>query len=287
MRSIASITAIILLTLLAPAWCAQSNPIKEKYDEAMKAFTAKDYTAAIELFEAVIQMHPGFAQPYTFLAMAKKELGASDEEVLELLEKSAELDPNFALAHDNLGKMYYGMGRFAEAKEHAQKALELSPNLLSARYSLAWVCLLGLGETREAIEHFEAGLAQQKTDYGQYGLGMAYFMDHQRGRVLEMITNLRMEGNEKLASDLEEMIRKGRYLPPNGIQSLINPKPLREEGETVQEVKEAPANMNFPVRLSGKLDGSAPGAPVPAEQAVITGADRIRQLQRNLPPSAY
>jgi len=273
---------IILQTFIASPVFAQTNPVKEKYNEAMAAFTGKDYVKSIELFEEIIKDYPNFAQPYNFLAMAKKELGGTDDEVLELLEKSAELEPDFALAHDNLGKMYYGMGRFTEAKEQAQKALELAPNLVTAQYSLAWICLLGLGETREAIEHFEAGLAQQKTDYGQYGLGMAYFMDHQRGRVLEMITNLRMEGNEKLAADLEEMIRQGRYLPPDGIQSLINPKPVRAEGEVAAAASEpAPPSMNYPVRLSGKLDGSAPTA----EQPAVTGADRIRQLQRNLPPS--
>jgi tetratricopeptide (TPR) repeat protein len=265
-------------------WAAQpaaANQVKETYDQAMAAFMKRDFAQAAELFEETLVLYPNLAQAYNFLAMSKKELGAKDDEVISLLEKSIELDPAFALAYDNLGKMYYGQGKFHEAKAQTKRALEISPDLVTARLSLAWICLLGLGETREAIEHFESALAAQKTDYGQYGLGMAYFMDHQRGRVLEMITNLRQEGNDALAKDLEDMIRNGRYLPPEGMQALINPAAKKPGGVAAATAPEPEADITYPVRLSGRLGTAGPAAlPAGADQAGVTGSERIRQLQR-------
>ncbi|HLF19107.1 MAG TPA: tetratricopeptide repeat protein [Candidatus Omnitrophota bacterium] len=259
---------------------ALANPIQDKYGEAMAALRNQEYQKAVELFEETLKLNSRFAQPYNFIAMAKKELRADPKEVIELLKKSIDIDPNFALAHDNLGKMYYGEGEFQLAKEHAQKAVDLDPALVTARLSLAWICLLGMGETGEAIEQFEEAIAIQKTDYGQFGLGMAYFMDHQRGKVLEMITGLRLEGNEKLATDLEKMIREGHYLPPKGLQSVLAPRTAAKEEEAPAE-EPAIENIKYPVRLSGRLDESQSSMAAEPAPNAMTAAERIRQLQRN------
>jgi tetratricopeptide (TPR) repeat protein len=276
------ISACVLFVL---AGAAQANPVRDKYNEAMNAFKNGEYQKAVGLFEETLKLNPNFAHPYNFIAMAKKELGEDPQQVIDLLKKSVEIDPGFALGHDNLGKMYYGIGKFQLALEHAQKAVELDPKLLTARLSLAWICLLGIGETGQAVEHFEEALKIQRTDYGQFGLGMAYFMDHQRGKVLEMITNLRLEGNEKLATDLEEMVRQGQYLPPKGLQALIAPEAAAQE--TPAQQASAKDNIQYPVRLSAPLDGPVG---IPSGQTydpnAMTAAQRIRQLQRNYMPQA-
>ena len=264
---------------------AQANPVKEKFTQAMQAFQAKDFEHSVVLFEETIKLYP-LAQAYNFMAMAKKELGVANEEVIALLQKAVELDPKLALAYDNLGKMYYGDGEFDKAKENALKAVELDPHSVTARLSLAWIHLIGFGESREAIEHFEEAIKLQKTDYAMFGLGMAYFMDNQRGRVLEMITQLKMEGNLSLANDLEDAIREGRYLPAQGISSLAA---QREEAKKAAEELPAKApipNIQFPVRLSAPLDAPDPYAahqpfPGSAYPPQDPANERIQQLQRN------
>ena len=69
----------------------------------MEAFRQEKYSESVKLFEQTLELYPDFPQVYNFMAMAKKEMGADGDEVIKLLEKAVELDPNYALAHDNLG----------------------------------------------------------------------------------------------------------------------------------------------------------------------------------------
>jgi len=263
-----------------------ANPVREKFNQAMSAFQKKDYAASVKLFEETLQMYPDLAQAYNFMAMAKKEMGADSGEIVSLLKKALEIEPGLSLAHENLGKIYYSMGEFDKAKEHAQKAVELAPNIVTARLSLAWIYLMGFGETREAIEQFEAAISLQKTDYALFGLGMAYFMDHQRGQVLDMITQLKVDGNQKLARDLEDMIREGKYLPSKGVKSLVAKREKLKKAAAAQPEKPAIPNFKYPVRLSGRLDQAYYSNPTPSGanpylQQGITSSERIHQLQRN------
>jgi hypothetical protein len=49
--------------------------------------------------------------------------------------------------------------------------------------------------------------------HAYFGLGLAYFMNHESPLVLEMITKLKDIGQEKLASQLENVIRGHKYIP--------------------------------------------------------------------------
>jgi len=280
---------LVLFFLLNTAAFSFANPVKKKYEEATEAFKKREFKEAITLFQETLDLYPSFPQPYNFMALAHKEIGSDPAEIIRLLNKAVEVDPHFAMAYDNLGKIHYEIGEFRKAKTHAQKSVELNPDSVTARLGLAWICLLGLGEMREAIEHFEIAVAKEKTDYGLFGLGMAYFMDHQRGRVLEMITSLRQEGRDNLATNLEDVIREGRYLPTKGVESLIESQNSRMRGTLAKDKPYAPPNINYPVRLSGKLDRGYPATvqqqaigrqPYPY-QGTMTGAQRIRQMQQN------
>jgi len=257
---------LIFFFLLNAATFSFANPVKKKYEEATEAFKKRQFKEAITLFQETLDLYPNFPQPYNFMALAHKEIGSDSKEIIRLLNKAVEIDPNFAMAHDNLGKTHYEIGEFRKAKTHAQKAVELNPDSVTARLGLAWICLLGLGETREAIEHFEIAVAKEKTDYGLFGLGIAYFMDHQRGRVLEMVTSLRQEGKDNLATSLEDVIREGRYLPAKGVESLIESKKSKMRGTLAKDKPYTPPNINYPVRLSGKLDRGYP--PAVQQQAI-------------------
>jgi hypothetical protein len=111
-------------------------------------------------------------------------------------------------------------------------------------------------------------------------------MDNQRGRVLEMITQLRLEGNTALAQDLENAMREGRYLPAHGVSSLA-----AQRAEAQKKAEEPPAkapipDIQIPVRLSAPLEGPDPYAAYqptgdPAYAPQDPAQQRIQQLQRN------
>jgi tetratricopeptide (TPR) repeat protein len=83
-------------------------------------------------------------------------------------KKAIEIDPNFALAYNNLGEVYAFLEMYEEAIHEYEKALEINPELPEAHfnmvvsyillknYSLAWKhidILNKLGEDTEILEH--------------------------------------------------------------------------------------------------------------------------------------
>lgn len=270
----------IVQILFSPAVSASS--IKEVFEEATLAFGNKDYDKAIALYEESLRMYPQFAPAYNFIAMSRKELGADVNEVIELYNKAISLDPNYALAYDNLGKLYYSLGKFELARDNSLKAVELRPDSITARLSLAWTYLLGLSEPSEAIVHFKNVTDRVELPYAYFGLGMAYYMDDQRLMVLDMITKLRDINEEGFARKLEAMVSEGKYVPPNIKTSLIGPSQnesmlVSDSLPSLADVIEAP---DMPVRIRTKIQ--SPGVQLPrGEPTQLTGEDRIKSLQQN------
>lgn len=87
------------------------------------------------------------------------------EKAVELCEKAIALDPDFTLAHINLSVIHlmtYGSGidrtseRLAKSKAAIDKALQLEPDLPSAKLSLALYYYWGFQDYDRALEEFEA-----------------------------------------------------------------------------------------------------------------------------------
>jgi adenylate cyclase len=79
------------------------------------------------------------------------------EEAIVSLLKAVELNPNFALAHSNLGRALAAVGRTDEAIEHTARALRISPrdpqkHLFLVRYGTA---LFAAGRYGKAAEWYE------------------------------------------------------------------------------------------------------------------------------------
>jgi tetratricopeptide (TPR) repeat protein len=69
-------------------------------------------------------------------------------------EKSTELDPDYALPHNDLGSIYLRLGRTNEALAHFQRATALEPAFVEAHYNLGGV-LLAEGRLDEAQRQYE------------------------------------------------------------------------------------------------------------------------------------
>lgn len=277
MKKISAGLLFIGIFLLASSVLADS--IKPMFEAAIKAYSAKDYKTAIDILEKINQVYPNFAPTYNYLGLCYKETGAAGDDIKWLFEKAIEIDPKYADPYDNLAKLYYAMTDFQKAEENGLKAVELNPDFVTAHLTLGWIYLLGKSQPRDAIDHFNKVTGQNADiPYAQFGLGMAYHMEHQSFRVLEMVTKLRQTGREDLAQQLEGVIRSGKYQT-----DLVPGMPLIAQPRVEAAIKEKHLNFaddeetkKVPVRL-----GTAAVSGEPAEQLTSNSPqERLRALRR-------
>ena len=76
---------------------------------------------------------------------------------IEHLRRATEIDPAFALAHNNLGVALQRAGHYAEALEHFRHAVGVDPGNAAAHLNLG-EALLRAGNRDEAIAEFERTL---------------------------------------------------------------------------------------------------------------------------------
>ncbi|HPN88791.1 MAG TPA: tetratricopeptide repeat protein [Candidatus Omnitrophota bacterium] len=190
-----------------------ANPVKEIYEEGLAAFSNQDYSRAIELFEKALTYYPKLAPAYNYIGLAQKALNRSIESIRMSFEKAIEADPSYAPSYDNLSKYYYALGQFDTAESYGLQAIALNPDEVSSYLTLGWTCLIGQGNAKKAISHFEKALTLTDFLYVYFGLGIAYYMDGQNYKVLDMITRLREKNEEDLALKLEILLRSGTYNP--------------------------------------------------------------------------
>jgi tetratricopeptide (TPR) repeat protein len=130
----------------------------------------RDYATAIEHFKKALAMQPGASVIHYHLGMAYRQLGQSDA-ARDHLARSGQVrvamaDPLMqelstlmlgASPHLTRGNAATREGRFAAGAAEYRKAVEVDPDNLRARQSLA-SALLRLGDLEGALEHFEAAV---------------------------------------------------------------------------------------------------------------------------------
>jgi tetratricopeptide (TPR) repeat protein len=75
-------------------------------------------------FRKAISLDPTYEEPYYNLATTLRN--ENNEEAIRLLEKAIAIDPNYALAHREMGLMLRISERFLDAEYHLHRAIELT-----------------------------------------------------------------------------------------------------------------------------------------------------------------
>ena len=103
-----------------------------------------------------------------------EQSGAAPESILPAYFKAAELDPDNAAVHVNLGTIYYHMKKWEESREHYRKAVEIKPDYPLAHFNLGNLCD-ELGDWAQALEHYLATL-RLEPEYADahYNLALLY-----------------------------------------------------------------------------------------------------------------
>lgn len=113
-------------------------------------FNREGYERAVELYKDAIRIDPNFALAYAGIADSLATLGYSRQkdgesyrglykEAKQAAETAIALNPNLSDGHRALAHVYLNLRRFSETRYQAEKALSLNPNDPEAWYMLAQV----------------------------------------------------------------------------------------------------------------------------------------------------
>ena len=94
---------------------------------------------------------------YYNLGVGKQRDGQIDAAIARY-QKTLEINPNYADAHNNLGAVRAGLGQIDAAIVHFRKATEINPENAEFHFNYA-SALAGVGQTKEAAAQYEMVLA--------------------------------------------------------------------------------------------------------------------------------
>jgi tetratricopeptide (TPR) repeat protein len=167
------LTAISLA--LAAAVAAQELPaaLQAPFEEGVRALKAGRLDEAETAFRAVLAKGGETAYVHNNLGIVLQERGQHEKAVVEF-RAAARLDPAYVAPRILLGTSLLALGRVAEARAAAERAVKLAPREPLARLQLARVLERALDWTG-AVEQYRT-LRELKPDEPEYvyALGNAY-----------------------------------------------------------------------------------------------------------------
>lgn len=209
LRSIAfSFLIVFLFHFTTTLW---ANPLTKEqlFQLGMLAVKQEEYQHGIDLFQKVIDLDPKFSPAYhgmglVYLHQPQQDLNAA----IRYFKIAVSLSKEHTESWNNLGQAYYLIGRFSLAKEAFLESLKINPQQHQLHITLAWIYLLGESRPELAIEEFKiAKEAFEDNASILYGLGLAYLLQEDRYKVLDVITLLRKKQYTQEALKLENMIK--------------------------------------------------------------------------------
>jgi len=123
------------------------------YDQAVLALRNQAYQDAVDLFLKVLDVAPELTAPHINIAKAYLQLG-NKEEAEAHLQKALSLVPAHPLASNDYGLLLRRSGRFDEAREVYEKALDVFPEYLPLHQNLGVLCDLYLDDAMCAYREF-------------------------------------------------------------------------------------------------------------------------------------
>ncbi len=103
----------------------------EKLQELIALFAQGRFLEVSTRATDLIAQYPRGHQLFNILGAADDKLGHT-EKALAAYHRSIEMKPDYAEAHSNMGATLFGLGRYSEAVDSLQKALEINPNHVPA-----------------------------------------------------------------------------------------------------------------------------------------------------------
>ena len=129
--------------------------VKTLVVQGNKAFAARRYDEALDLYKKAIEIDAGSEDAYYNSAIAYERMGMLDE-AIDSYRKLSTINPNHAQAHNNLGILYEKKEMPIKAFSEFKQAVSKDPNLPQAQYNLGRAYITE-GLLEKAAEHLYAG----------------------------------------------------------------------------------------------------------------------------------
>jgi protein O-GlcNAc transferase len=133
------------------------EPSQEQLNSLLEYYQTKQYADAEKLSLSITQEFPKHQFAWKILAVVLKQNGSINESLIAS-QKSVELDPQDAKAHNNLGVILKELGRLEEAEASLRQAITLKPDYAGAHYNLGNT-LQKLGRLDEAEASYTQAIA--------------------------------------------------------------------------------------------------------------------------------
>jgi type IV pilus biogenesis/stability protein PilW len=143
------------------------------FNSGVDHYHQQDYSKAIQAYEKVIELDPGYAEAYNNLGIIYQEAGNFDR-AFSAYQKAIEINPKYEKALNNLGVLLYLKGRYAESIQAFQKALNFNANNIESHINLG-ILFKKQGQVDRAIESFHRALSINPLHAeAHYNIGLLY-----------------------------------------------------------------------------------------------------------------
>ena len=144
---------------VAPACADQKDPRLEPLFAALRSAPSAEAARAIEQRIWAIWLESGDAAVDKLLAEGTAHLNAGDNDAaLELFDRVVGLAPGFAEGWNKRATTLYTLGRFEQSAQDIDKVLSLEPRHFGALSGLG-LCNIRLGRDKEALAAFRRAAA--------------------------------------------------------------------------------------------------------------------------------
>lgn len=127
---------------------------KKQFKQGVKAFKKKEYLKARRLFVNLTQIQKELSGPYLNLALiAEKQ--KQPEAAESYFQQATEVNKKNIYAYNQYAIFLRGQGRFQEAREQLEQALEIWPDYPDGHRNLGIILDLYLGEHQQALLHYK------------------------------------------------------------------------------------------------------------------------------------
>ena len=202
------ITARVASAIQSKLWVAEEQRGRKRSVEDLGAWdlvaramshqyrlTPADSETAIGILRQAVQRYPDYAPAHALLAyipilsaaVGWTPLARARELSVVHIDRALALDPEETWVHEALGQLADNCGRNDDAVRHFRTALDLNPNLATARCSLGWVLVRG-DRLEEALASFELARTLRTSPHDPWcafelaGIGAVHYF---AGRYLE------------------------------------------------------------------------------------------------------